>query len=40
MIKVIEEFLYKDQLNYVELSITKTDDSNICLRSVNMSDRS
>lgn len=38
MIKVIEEFLYKEQLNYVGLSITKTDNSNICLRSTNMSD--
>lgn len=40
MIKATEEFLYKEQLNYVGLSIMKTDDSNICLRSINMSDRS
>lgn len=39
MIKVMEQFLYKEQLNYVGLSSLKTDDSNICLRSINMSDR-
>lgn len=39
MIKVMEQLLYKEQLNYVGLSILKTDDSNTCLRSINMSDR-
>lgn len=34
----MEQFLYKEQVNYVGLSILKTDDSNICLRSINMSD--
>lgn len=39
MIKVMEQFLCKEQLNYVGLSILKTDDPNICLRSINMSDK-
>lgn len=39
MIQVMEWFLYKEQLNYVGLSILKTDDSNICLRSINMTNR-
>lgn len=39
MIKVMEQFLCKEQLNYVGLSILKTDDSNICLRSINISDK-
>lgn len=34
----MEQFLYGKHLNYVGHSILKTDDSNICLRSINMND--
>lgn len=39
MIKVMEQFLPKEQLNNVGLSFLKTDESNIWLRSINMSDK-
>lgn len=39
MIKVVEQFLPKEQLNNVGLSFLKTDESNIWLRSINMSDK-
>lgn len=36
-IKVTEKFLYKEQLNYVGLSVVGADESNIWSRSINMS---
>lgn len=39
MIKVMEKFLYKEQLNNVGLSVLGTDEPNIWLRSINMSNK-